>query len=110
MSKVTNVILSCDCDEELSSRIAEVNQFFGHERGFGRMLDARTGASAYIGGSKNVDQPLYVAAFNYLNEKNLLDHLRTKVRWRHPHKVRCFMCGEQDDGFEERLQVPTEEL
>ena len=100
MSYVANVILSFSICEDEGPRMAEVNSFFvreGQERlnGFNRYPDP----DCCLGGSKRLERPSFVAAFNYLPTKQFIEHVRNAVHWEFPEQVQLFICGQDDERY-----------
>lgn len=94
MSVVTNLLLSFDILERESERIEEV-QAFPWRHGVG-LSDMTRGDH---GGTKGFELPLWGGAFNYLDLTAFMEHLRTKVKWRHPDLVRVIVAEQDDDAF-----------
>ena len=94
MSVVTNVLLSFDILEIERERMEEVNAFpWRYDSG---LVDMTRGE---YGGTKAFELPLWGGAFNYLDFDALMEHLRTKVKWRHPEHVRVIVAEQEDDAF-----------
>lgn len=105
MSHVTNLILTyplafgmADVDEP-DHRLQEVNLFFDEQRGFARVREA-------AGGDKYLETVVLVGAFNGLDLKGLVAHLRAlswkqgRVReWDYSRRVQLFVQEQDDDGF-----------
>ena len=119
MSCVTNVILTFSIVEEEGDRMKEVNSYetFIRSRGFAAPIQAypdayptiTTEADIFTGGTRTPEQPIYVAAFNHLPLKEFLQHIRTKVRWEEPENVRCFVCDEGEEAFNDRFHTQEED-
>lgn len=118
MSYVTNAILTFDIMEAERTRMLEVQQFFGDEAGFVSAdfwsverepefaeqlasLGPATVAAVkrWYGGTKALEKPLYVAAFNYLDVEGLIKHVRTMVKWEHPECVQLMLCEQERNRF-----------
>lgn len=98
MSTVTNLILSHSIlEDDNGARIKEVNKFFEREetRGF---VEAELPYEVY-GGSKVLEAPIYIGAFNYLMEDEFLEYLRSEVNWEHPEEVQIIIKRQEDDLF-----------
>jgi hypothetical protein len=96
MSVVTNVILTYPLGwgngyEE--ARDAEVNAFFEH-RGFCKVDN-------FAGGTKAMETNVLLGAFNHLDLKALIEHLKTKVGWEDPEDIRMFVQGQEEEHFHE---------
>lgn len=97
MSKVDNCILSFSILEEEEKRITEVNSFFGEKKGFVSVEDGRL-PQGWYGGTKYLEAPLFIAAFNYFEEYEFMLHLR-KVKWDQPNEVQLIIQRQRDDLF-----------
>lgn len=94
MSNVTNVILSFSILEAEELVLREVNEFdFRYGSGF---IDADI--DGVCGGSKWLERPTFVGAFNHLDLEALKCHLRT-IRWDAPEHVQLIVCGQDDDIY-----------
>lgn len=95
MSVVDNVIFSFDIVEDAEPRIAEVNAWLIERtrQQFGSELPGET-----YGGSKYLETPLYIAAFNHFPESDFLDFLTT-LPWRCPQHVQYIVKRQNDDVF-----------
>ena len=98
MSLVSNCILTFKILEDAESRMEEVSRFFESERSFVSIHDEKLPRKWY-GGSKFMERPLYLGAFNYLNVHKFLDHLKLKVKWRYPEEVQLIIKQQDDNGF-----------
>lgn len=93
MSVVTNAILSFDgCDIENVSE-ADINRFFGETRGF-----VSCDNENWYGGTKYLETPLYIAAFNHFNYKEFVLYLST-LPFKYPENVQLIIKGQEDDTF-----------
>ena len=101
MSSVTNTILAFSIIEDVEARFNDVNAFFPPDRsGFvwtweSSSRDDRT----WVGGSKNLEQPTFIAAFNYLDVQALLLHMRG-IKWEEPEDVQLIVCPQDADRYE----------
>jgi predicted dinucleotide-binding enzyme len=94
MSNVTNVILSFSVLEADEIVLQKVNEFdFPHGSGF---INANTEGTC--GGSKWLERPTFVGAFNHLDLEALKQHLR-RVDWEEPAFVQLIVCGQDDDEY-----------
>jgi len=102
MSHVTNVVLSFSVGEPEGEDdrdvIGRVNKFFSDGGGFVLPAD-----HDWYGGSKFLERPTYVAAFNYLSLGHFIEHLKS-LPWRFPEYVQLFVCEQDDDEY--RLIYP----
>jgi hypothetical protein len=102
MSHVDNCLLSFSGLEDEKARAAEVNAF----------LAARDDRQQFVsidewqgyGGYKMLETPLYVCAFNHLDEGWLMEQL-SNVAWEHPADVQLLIKRQDDDRFE-IVQLP----
>lgn len=108
MSEVTNLILSFSNVEDEKSRIYEVNLFFNNGRGFqiesadfeeGEDRFGKKNKKRWYGGSKFLETPLYIGAFNHLDFDGLKDHLRD-IEWEQPESVQLIVKGPDSNIFE----------
>ena len=96
MSYVTNVILSFSILENEEACLKEVNIYFpAQELPFKKLQD--------YAGSKFLEQPTFIGAFNYLGTEEFIEHVR-KVHWKFPKLVQLFICDQEDEQYMERLQ------
>jgi hypothetical protein len=96
MSYVTNTILAFSIIEDVRSRFEEVNTFFTDRSGF---MWTWHSDEEWTGGSKHLEHPTFVAAFNHLDFDGLIVHLRS-VKWEEPENVQLIICGQDDDRYE----------
>lgn len=95
MSHVDNVILTFSILEDANTLMGPINEWLQeHTHGhFGLGLMDLPGA---YGGSKALETPLYVAAFNYLPEDDFLAMLRRQL-WLEPAHVQVLIQRQHDD-------------
>jgi hypothetical protein len=107
MSDVTNIILSFSVAEIESSRINEINTFANNGRGFnlvsadfeeGRNFMGRENRNRWYGGSKMLETPLFVGAFNNLDINGLVEHLRS-LNWEEPENVQLIVQEQHEYKF-----------
>ena len=79
----------------------EVNQFFAGERGF---ADEPKGEC--LGGTKALERPTFVGAFNHLDFEAFLEHLKT-VHWLLPQEVQVFYRPDDEGPSEYRTCFPV---
>lgn len=98
MSLVDNCILSfsiCEDDE----KIIEVNSFFNVELQKPFVdVDANFLPTGWYGGSKMLETPLFIAAFNYFPESEFINHLKT-LNWKYPEDVQLIIKRQDDSIF-----------
>ena len=107
MSVVTNLILSFSISEDEQSRVEEINTFFNNGRGFKlvsadferKLADDYYEAKTWYGGSKHLETPLFVGAYNHLDIDGLIDHLKS-VNWEEPENVQLILKPQDADKFE----------
>lgn len=98
MSHVDNCILSFDiCEDE--TMIAEVNSFFSKEN-CKAFISAEDDClpHGWYGGSKYLETPLFIAAFNYFSESEFIIYLKT-LKWKYPENVQLIIKRQDDDIF-----------
>jgi hypothetical protein len=102
MSLVTNVILSFSILENASLRLDEVNKYFD-DRAQGmweRLFELPDDAYS---GTKSLERPTCVGAFNYLNLwQGFLPHV-ANVNWDHPENVQVFVCDQDENSYTDRF-------
>ena len=107
MSEVTNLIISFSIGEDEKSRISEVNLFFNNGRGFkinsadfeeGRNWRGKPNRKRWYGGSKMLETPLYLGAFNHLDIEGLIEHLK-EIDWEEPENVQLIVKTQESDTF-----------
>ncbi len=96
MSHVTNLLLSFDIMEDEKARADDFNSWLAGTQG--QQLVATWNVEGAYGGSKYMEQPLYAAAFNYLNLDDFLRELR-RIEWKHSENVRVMVCEQDDDAY-----------
>lgn len=98
MSTVTNVVLSFSIVESIGGTdddvLKRINEFFGdnNKPGFVKLPLTSTG------GSKAMERPTFVSAFNYFALEPFLAHLKS-LPWERPESVQLFVCGQDDDHY-----------
>lgn len=111
MSLVTNVILSFDTLEDEAARLADVNEALARNstvsrgsRFFPRSeCDHCDGG---VGGTKHLEHPTFIAAFNHLALAEFEAALRS-IGWEHPEHVQLLVCGQEDELYREALAEIT---
>jgi hypothetical protein len=99
MSRVMNVILTHGCGEYDELRIAEVNSALVDSHVPFARIPASYSAS--VGGEKNMECTVYLAAFNYMPLDRLVAAIRA-AKWRDPDDVQLFVKDEDEQRFTER--------
>jgi len=104
MSFVTNLILSFSILEDESSRVSEINLYENNGRGF-ELATADfereknpSSNKAWYGGTKFLETPLYIGAYNGLDVEGLIKHLKI-VNWEYPESVQLFLKEQESDKF-----------
>ena len=103
MSEVTNIILNIEywilnfglID---SKKISEVNCFFEREDLGFVSVDAETLPTVWYGGTKRFEAELYLGAFNNINLKKLISHLKG-IQWKSPNCVQLIVMEQNDSKF-----------
>jgi hypothetical protein len=119
-SYITHVILTFHHTEDTHERMLEVNAADYRPGGLGfcapvqcypdTHMDLAGAADPFIGGTHNTQMPIFIGVFSYLDLEKFLTHLRYEVRWERASAVRCFVCTQIDEGFEERFQTSQQDL
>lgn len=96
MSYVTNIILFMGILNDADEKILEVNDYFGDDqRGFVSVEDESL-PNGWYGGSKYLECDLFIGAFNYVNLKALIIHLK-HIEW--ADVVQLMILDEEDERF-----------
>jgi len=107
MSEVTNLIISFSVGEDEKLRIKEVNLFSNNGRGFTiNSADFEEGSNwlrkenrkRWYGGSKMLETPLYIGAFNHLDLEGLINHMK-QIKWEEPENVQLILKEQDSDKF-----------
>lgn len=107
MSKVTNLIISFSIVEDEKSRTSEINLFTNNDRGFKinsadfeEVHDMEKGINRtrWYGGSKILETPLYVGAYNHLDLDKLMEHLKS-INWLMPECVQIIVKEQDSEKF-----------
>jgi hypothetical protein len=102
-----NVILAFGCGEDWLARTGEIDKALDNSdhNGFYEPV----GQSDYqLGGEKNLEANLFVAAFNYMPLPKLVDAVRS-ANWNAPDLVQLFIKDDDDDRFHEVTVMSAEE-
>lgn len=103
MSRVTNIVLSFGASEtnigDDKDVIERVNKFFIDDK---QRFVVPVNDDWY-GGSKFLERPTYVGAFNCLDLNGLIMHL-SHMTWQWPKNVQLFVCEQEDNEY--RLIYP----
>jgi len=102
MSLVTNCILSFSNLEE-PERIEEVNSFFDCKP---LISCADESIRGWHGGTKHLETPIYIGAFNYLCNYDFFNHIRS-IGWEYPEDLQL-MLQEQDDDCFTVFRIPSQ--
>lgn len=100
MSHVTNALLAfsiMENQQELQPLIYEATTRMFEDDGRQQWKELSHNYDAY-GGSKALETPLYVAAFNYYNRPKLLEEL-AKIPWEFPKEVQLIVKEQEADYF-----------
>ena len=112
MSLVTNLILSFSILEDETSRVSEINLFENNGREFELATadfereNNPSSNKAWYGGTKFLETPLYVGAYNHLDIDGLVEHLKI-VNWEYPASVQLFLKEQESDKFRIIELIPT---
>ncbi len=102
MSVVTNTILSFKAGEDFEEdKITAVNTFFRGKGFVNADPDKDDGVGVrpgWYGGTKCLETPMYVGAFNGLDLECLVAHLRT-IPWENPECVQLIVKEQEDEIF-----------
>ncbi len=100
MSVVTNLVLSLSFEDARgpASKIADVNRFFESPvRGL-TSVDDPSLPRGWYGGSKMLEANLYVGAFNHLDLRRFIVHLRS-IKWERAECVQLLVKEQEDERF-----------
>ena len=103
MSLVTNCILSFCFAEEEQERIEEVNSFFDCKPL--TSCDDESLQRGWYGGTKMLETPIYIGAFNYLCKYDFFNHIRS-IDWEFPEDVQLLL-QEQDYNCFAVFRIPS---
>lgn len=95
MSFVTNAILSYSVSENDEARLAEVNAF----PGFAERNQQFFELDKEVGGSKFLERPTCVSAFNHINPVAMVEWIFTEPNWEHPEDVQVLVCDQDADRY-----------
>ena len=107
MSEVTNMILSFSIGEDESSSINEINLFSNNGRGFnivsadfeeGGNWVGKENQNRWYGGSKHLETPLYIGAFNNLDIEAFIQLLKG-IKWEEPDNVQVILKEQNSNKF-----------
>jgi hypothetical protein len=104
MSEVTNLIISFSVIEDEKSRIKDINSFYNNGRDF-KIISADyqsqnkiINTKRWYGGSKKLETPLYIGAFNSLNTEELIAFMKN-LDWEDPSNVQLITKEHNSDKF-----------
>lgn len=108
MSNVTNLIISFSIIEDEISRINEVNLFHNNGLNFEiksanfeeekKNVFGKESENRWYGGSKKLETPLYIGAFNNLDLRGLIKYCQ-KIEWIEPENVQIIVKEQDSDKF-----------
>ena len=99
MSLVTNIILSFSILEGNNIDVIEqINKGFEGTSAEGQGFRVPNDHNWY-GGSKVLERPTFVAAFNYLDLDSLIRTLRG-IKWKQPEFVQLFVCEQESHQYQ----------
>lgn len=90
MSYVTNAILAFDSFENNDKILEKINAYFNGEPGFNFVTNE--------GGTKCLEVDIAIGAFNYLDEDELIEHLKS-IDWSESQFVQLFLNHQDDRKF-----------
>ena len=97
MSVVTNLIITTSTLEDTEYLRGQLRNFFVNGNPFIiESVDSEDLPKAWYGGSKYLECNILIGAYNHLVLENLIDFLRTQIKWHMPEYVQLFV-KEQDD-------------
>jgi len=102
MSLVTNIVFSFSIGEhsrEIDGEyyyflMDDINKWLS-ERNYGKF---GVDADKISGGTKCLETPLFVAAFNYFDIEDFLEFL-SSLQWKEPENVQVFVKGQEENIF-----------
>lgn len=97
MSYVTNLILSFSVIENTLNRLKEINSYFEEGCGFVYVEDEILPRGWY-GGTKYLEVELFIGAFNYLDEEELINHIKS-INFEEPESVQLIIQRQYEDTF-----------
>lgn len=107
MSEVTNLILSFSVGEDEITKRDEIELFFNNGRGFKltsadfegeeNLFEVKNPRRWYAG-SKLLETPLFIGAYNQLDLDGLVEHLKS-LTWQEPENVQLIVKCENDEKF-----------
>ena len=106
MSEVTNLIISFSIMEDEISRTLDLDLFFNNGRDF-KVVSADYQADndkkgqdrqRWYGGSKALETPLFIGAYNHLDLDGLIEHLKN-IDWEEPENVQLIVKSQHSDKF-----------
>lgn len=102
MSLVTNCILSFSILDDTEERMKEVNSFFDCKP---LVSCDESLCRGWYGGTKMLETPIYIGAFNYLPRYDFLNHIST-IDWEYPEDVQLLL-QEQDYNCFAVFRIPS---
>jgi hypothetical protein len=107
MSEVTNLILSFSIAENKASKRSEIELFHNNGRGFrlesadfegeNNVWNVQTTRRWYAG-SKVLETPLFIGAYNHLDLDGLIEYLKT-LEWEEPENVQLIVQEQHEYKF-----------
>lgn len=97
MSYVTNVILSYSIIEK-DEKIEEINKFFEKDTAPFVSVDSPELPHGWYGGTKMLETPLFIGAFNHLRLDQLMHHI-AQIEFEEPQSVQLIVKDQEDDVF-----------
>ncbi len=107
MSQVTNLILAFSVGEDEATKRAEIELFSNNGRGFQLVSADFEGEDnifkvknprRWYAGSKFLETPLFIGAYNNLDLDGLVEHLKI-LQWEEPENVQVIVKLNADEKF-----------
>ena len=107
MSEVTNLIFTFSNSEDEERRIREVNLFNLNGNNLdlvsadflrGTNVFRKNNRKSWYGGSKFLETPLYIGAYNHFDLQGFIDYLKL-IEWEEIDKVQIIVKEQNDDQF-----------
>ncbi|NQY05521.1 MAG: hypothetical protein HRT68_04760 [Flavobacteriaceae bacterium] len=99
MSKVTNIILTSSVIENEEFVIKEIEKFILRGNSLKIVsINNKTLPEGWYGGSKHFESNVFIGAYNYLDIKSFINHLKI-IKWKDPECVQLFYLEEDDYRF-----------
>lgn len=108
MSKVTSIILTTSLIENQEYLALNLGNYRVNGLPFNvKSIEDELLPQDWYGGSKRMGANIFIGAFNYLNIEELIEFLRTTIKWESPESVQLFVKEEGDLEFSVIQLFPT---